>query len=120
MKTTKIEKVALMTIVKENLAKHINEFDEAVVDYKAAVLKLSKNNLKLATTGDLKKIGKIESIPSEPRSYESEYNRAIRKLELSVDTVIEVDELTFNQLVLDEWTWKNLFSTSNAIYKTMI
>jgi len=41
-------------------------------------------------------------------------------LELSVEDIIEVEEEIFNQLVLDEWQWKHQFSTSNAMYKSVI
>jgi hypothetical protein len=119
MKNTKIEKVELLNIVKQNLAKHLADHAEAVTDYKTGALKLAKTNLEYAETGDLEQISKIAGMPNKPVSYESEYNRAIRKLELSVDTVIEVDEMTFNQLVLDEWNWKAQFLVGNAFYKTL-
>jgi hypothetical protein len=40
-------------------------------------------------------------------------------LELSVEDTIELEEDVFNQLVLDEWTWKNAFVASNSLYKTL-
>lgn len=119
MRTTKIQKTELLSIVKANLETHLTDYAEAVSDYKLAALKLAKANLELAETGELAKIAEIKEMPAEPKSYEAEYNRAIRKLELSVDDVIEVDELTFNQLVLDEWNWKTQFLVGNALYKTL-
>ena len=119
MRTTKIDKQELLGLVRANLAKHLKDYAEAVSDYKLAAVTLAKANLELAETSDLDKIAEIKSMPSAPASYETEYNRAIRKLELSVDTVIEVDETTFNQLVLDEWNWKQQFIFSNAMYKTL-
>jgi len=38
-------------------------------------------------------------------------------LELSVEDVIEIDDTTFNQLVLDDWNWKDNFISSNSLYK---
>lgn len=119
MKNTKIEKHELLEIVRANLAKHLLDHAEAVSDYKVGALKLATTNLALATSGELEEIAKITGMPTKPVSYEAEYNRAIRKLELSVDNVIEVDELTFNQLVLDEWNWKAQFLVGNAFYKTL-
>jgi hypothetical protein len=40
-------------------------------------------------------------------------------LELSVEKEIEVEEDVFNQLVLDEWHWKNQFIASASLYKTL-
>jgi fibronectin type 3 domain-containing protein len=118
MNSVKINKLELLTIVRENKAKHITEFSEAVEDYKALAVKIAKHNLELANTGDLDRIKDMKSVPSAPTSYETDYVRAIRMLELSVDDVIELEDIIFNQLVLDEWAWKRSFATSNSIYKS--
>jgi len=118
MNAVKINKVELLEILRKNKEKHVTEFNEAVEDYKAAAIQVAKENVSLAKSGDLDKIARFKHLPAKPTSYETSYTRAIRMLELSVDTVIEVEEQVFNQLVLDEWSWKNSFVTSNALYKT--
>ncbi len=118
MNSVKINKLELLKIVLENKTKHISEFNEAVEDYKALAVKIAKHNLELANTGNLDKIKDIKSVPTAPTSYEADYNRAARMLELSVDDVIELEDIIFNQLVLDEWAWKRAFATSNTIYKS--
>lgn len=118
MNAVKINKVELLEILRKNKETHTAEFNEAVEDYIAAAIKIAKENMTLAKSGDLDKIARFRSLPQKPISYESSYTRAIRMLELSVDTVIEVEEQVFNQLVLDEWHWKASFTTSNAIYKS--
>ena len=119
MRSVKIDKHKLLDIVRENKVKHITEFEEAIIDYKAAALKVANEHLELANTGDLDKIAQIKAMPSRPKSYEDSYARAVRMLELSVDEIIELEETIFNQLVLDEWTWKMSFTASNSLYKTM-
>jgi len=118
MHSVKLDRAGLLAIVRENMAKHVSEFEEAVTDYKVLVLKIAKDNLSLAKTSDLAKISKMQAIPQKPASYEDSYKRAIRMLELSVESVIELEEEIFNQLVLDEWTWKRSFIASNSLYKT--
>jgi hypothetical protein len=118
MHAIKMNRQELLAIVKANKEKHIAEFTEAVSDFKEAVLKISQDNLKLAKTADLEKFKKIEDLPPEPQSYENSYKRAIRMLELSVEDTIEVEEDVFNQLVLDEWNWKSMFSASNTMIKS--
>lgn len=118
MKSVKVERAELLGIVRANKEKHITDFNEAVEDYKAAVLKLATANLKLAKTADLNNISQIKGLPTRPSSYADSYTRAIRMLELSVEDVIELGEDVFNQLVLDEWHWKNSFTASAALYKT--
>jgi hypothetical protein len=119
MKNVKMNRLELLEIVKQNAKKHLADFDEAVIDYKVLVAKLAKSNLKLANTGDLKEIAKMKKIPGEPVAYADNYSRAIRMLELSVEDTIEIEEHIFNQLVLDEWGWKQSFVAAGALYKTM-
>lgn len=118
MHAVKVNRQELLGIVRANKDKHIAEYNESVTDYKAAVIKLAKANLKLVNTGELEEIAKCKAMPSKPTSYESNYTRAIRMLELSVEETIDVEEDVFNQLVLDEWAWKNAFVTAGALYKT--
>lgn len=118
MNAVKINRLELLGIVRENKEKHAREFTESVEDYKKAALKIAEANLAVVQTGDLDKIAKIQMQPNKPVSYETSYTRAIRMLELSVEDVIEVEEDVFNQLVLDEWSWKNNFTASASLYKT--
>ena len=119
MNSVKIERLQLLGIVKENQEKHIAAYLESVEDYKAAAIKLAQENLKLAKTGDMSNLAKIRALPPRPNSYENNYARAIRMLELSVEDVIEIEEDVFNQLVLDEWHWKNQFIAASTSYKSL-
>lgn len=118
MNAIKMNRLELLDIVRANRTKHVEEFIEAVEDYKDLVLKLSAANAKLGKTRDLEKFKEMKAVPSAPVSYEDSYKRAIRMLELSVEDIIEVEEDVFNQLVLDEWAWKRNFTISNSMYKT--
>ena len=119
MRSVKVNKAELLKIVRDNQKKHIKEFDESVKDYKKAAIKIAKEHVELAKTGDLDSIAKIRAMPQKPTSYEKDYDRAIRMLELSVEEELEIESDVFNQLVLDEWQWKNMFVASGALYKTL-
>jgi fibronectin type 3 domain-containing protein len=119
MNSVKMNRLELLAIVKQNATKHVADYDEAVEDYKVAVLTLAKRNHFLAKTGVLEEIAKIKTIPSRPQNYADNYSRAIRMLELSVEDIIEVEEHIFNQLVLDEWGWKQQFVAQSALYKSL-
>lgn len=119
MHSVKVDRLELLEIVRANKEKHIKEFTESVKDYKLAVLKVTKENYDLAKTKNLDKIAEIESIPHRPSSYETNYTRAIRMLELSVEDTIDVEQDVFNQLVLDEWDWKHSFLAASTMYKTL-
>lgn len=117
MNAIKMNRLELLQIVRANKITHIAEFLEAVEDYKKLVLQIAQGNVKLAKTADLEQFKRIKAQPAAPVSYENDYQRAIRMLELSVEDVIEVEEDVFNQLVLDEWSWKRSFTMSNSTYK---
>ncbi len=119
MRSVKVEKNELLKIVRENKKKHVKEFDESVKDYKKGAIAIAKKHVELAKTGDLDEIAKIKAMPQKPVSYEKDYDRAIRMLELSVEDTIELEEDIFNQLVLDEWQWKHQFTATSALYKTL-
>lgn len=119
MNSIKMDRKELLKIVKENATKHSSDYNESVEDYKVAVLKLAKANLKLANTAELEQISRIKVVPARPINYSDNYNRAIRMLELSVEDTIEVEEHIFNQLVLDEWGWKQQFVAQSAMYKSV-
>jgi predicted nucleic acid-binding OB-fold protein len=117
MNAIKMKRLELLDIVRANKEKHIAEFIEAVADYKLLVLKIAQSNLKLAKTADLEEFKGMKAMPASPVSYEDSYRRAIRMLELSVEDIIEVEEDVFNQLVLDEWSWKRGFIAATTSYK---
>lgn len=118
MNSVKMNREELLKIVKENATKHVSEYAESVEDYKVGVVKVAKANLKMANSGDISNFN-FQRMPAAPVSYTDNYNRAIRMLELSVEDVIEVEEHVFNQLVLDEWGWKQQFVAQSALYKSL-
>lgn len=120
MNAIKMSRLELLGIVQDNKVKHVAEYLEAVEDYKTLVLQIATANLKLAKTANMQDFAKIKAHPIAPNSYEDSYKRAIRMLELSIDEVIEIEEDVFNQLVLDEWSWKRGFTVGNAMYKSSI
>ena len=119
MRTVKVDKERLMKTLIENRDTHVAAYNESVNDYKAVVIKMARANLKLANTGELESIAKMKTIPNAPQSHEDSYTKAIKMLEFSVESVIELDEMIFNQLVLDEWSWKHTFAVTSAMYKTL-
>lgn len=119
MNEVNINKNKLLSILMENKLTHIANYKEAEQDYIDAVLIICTNNLKLAEYGIIKKFGDIKPIPTKPVSYETDYNKAIRMLELSIDNNIALSKYEFSQLVLDEWEWKHDFKMSSMNYKTL-
>lgn len=130
MRSVKMKTSELLDIVRKNKVKHETDFAEAVQDYLVVVRKVTQTNSKIARTNAITAATAIDltglnftqskSIPAAPKSYADDYGRAIRMLELEVEPTVEIEDDVFNQLVLDEWAWKNQFAASSALYKTMI
>ena len=120
MKTVNIEREKLLETVKTNLEQHIKQYNEAVEDYKTGIVILFQENLAKAQTGDLERIKTIENKPQTPVSYENQYTRVIRMLEMSSDDYIELSDHEFEHYVLDNWDWKQSFNLVNSSYKTLL
>lgn len=127
LETTRMNRKKLIDIVQENMAKHVSDYTEAVAEWKVAQVKVAQENrtkagknVKLAETGNYSKFLAMTSWLPEPQSYEKSYSKALRMLELSVDDTIEIPADTFNQLVLDEWEWKQNFVTTSMATKAYI
>lgn len=128
MNSIKMNRLELLGIVRANLDKHKADYTESLVDYDVAMKKIAAENLKIAKINqkkldmgaDVSTLLSAKSWLAAPNSYEKEYSRAIRMLELSVEEVIDIEEDIFNQLVLDEWGWKKHFTATSTMYKTVI
>lgn len=114
MKITNIDKVELLNILKSNREKHITAHAEAVEDRKALFEKTMKLVMK-----EYRATGKIKqslSFPKVPLNIE-QYDKAIRKMELETNSIVELDDHEFDQLVMDNWHWKDEFELRSTMYK---
>lgn len=141
-----IEKDKLITILKENKDKHDALFEVSVQGFwEQAEEKLkekkSKFNKSLAICNkNFKKALKksLDAVSSQnkdevqffcpnpqidnswslpyPANYTTEYDKAIKMLELSVYDTVTVSKQEFNSYVLNEWDWKNNFVIANSMY----
>ena len=109
----KIKKEELLATIKANRTKHKEIVDEAFAKYREMAIAELDSMIKEAKAG--KRIRRSVDLV-EPVDQTKEYNSAIRKLEMSVEDVIELDEYEFESLIMDNWRWKNQWSASNSLY----
>lgn len=114
MKTVKVATLDLLQHLKTNREKHVIEFAEAMVGYRAAVIAKLKERLVLAEAGE--DVNLFSNI-SKPQCQLASYDEAISMLAWSRDDEIELDRNEFRQYVQDEWSWKNEFVTTASLYK---
>lgn len=103
----------LLNTLKKNREEHAADYAEAVTGYQKVAIKKMRKHLKLAKTGEV--IQCLNLIV--PQDHTSDYDRAIKMLEMSVDTEIVLTEHDFKQLVLDDWQWKAQTLQASAFYK---
>ncbi len=110
-----VSKEDLLSTLKENRAKHIEEYNEAVAEYKVAFKKLVKKLVKASKSEDISKY--VDNIDLDaPFSAEKDYDRAIQMVDMSVENEIKLDATQFDCLVLDNWDWKHSFLSNKMAY----
>lgn len=113
MELVKIKKSVLLETLKKNRKAHRAIFEEAQVGYRAEAIKLLDKALQDAREG--RKIITFVSLKT-PINQTSDYDRAIKMIEMSVDENIEISEHDFACYILDDWSWKQNVMTTNAFY----
>lgn len=111
--TFTVDKPKLLTILKENRAKHIEKYEIAKKKFREAVVAKLEEHLLLAETG--MKIHLHVQL-SEPTLHVEEYDNVIGLLELCKDEEIEINWQDYKSYVKDEWNWSSQFVTSTAAY----
>ncbi len=118
-RSVNVSRKELLAKLKENLALHRQEYQEALVEFHTRLLE----DLKLAQ----KKVSKIENIESLknfrfsvpfPQNHEKDYEEVIEMLEMSVDENINLDSESFRAYVKNDWQWKASFAAAKMAYAT--
>lgn len=115
MNTVRVSRDELLDALRANRERHIEDYTDAVSEYRKAAIAEINEMLKTAKV----KTGKIKRniTTPEPQSFEDSYNTAIKMLEMSVDDDIELTMGEFQQYVEDNWSWRNVFAGSTMVYK---
>jgi hypothetical protein len=116
MKTVKVNKSELLVILRENRKKHTIEYKESIKAYRVKAADLLNKELQKVING--KKFD-IRFDLVKPISHEKDYDLIIKMVEMSVETIMELEQGEFNTLVNDEWNWKSTFTSSiysNSMY----
>lgn len=108
-----VSKEELLDRLRENRERHVGTFEQVLEDYRTKAVELLEEHIDRIREG---KVEKVNVILPPPENYESEYDRAIAMVEWEKRDLIELDEHTFSQWVLDEWSWKHAFNQTVATY----
>lgn len=113
MKNVKVKKSELIEKVELNKSKHREIFEEALDGYKQEMLKHLSQMI-----SDVEKGTSVDHhIPLvKPINHLQDYDAAISMLKMSVEEHVELDIISFRNLVMDNWGWKEDFIISNTRY----
>lgn len=113
MNAIRVNKVTLLEKLRENRAKHRQQFDEAAEGYREKAIEVLTERLDEARKGKLPAM--VFHMPM-PINQTAQYDRAIGMLEMSLDTEIDLEEHDFQQYVQDEWGWSAATTATNSAY----
>ena len=109
-----INKAKLLEILRENKAKHVEVFEEAMRGWRQHALEALAEREKLLRSGRLPKAITI-SLPA-PENHAKDYDRVIGMLELHLGETFTLPEQEYSWYVDDNWDWKRRWTTSNSGY----
>lgn len=115
MNSTRVKRAELLKKVKANRKTHRKIYAEAVEGYRKALLREFEARVEELRTANGRVPDRTVNIV-EPQVHIEEYDLAIAMLEMSTEKEVVVTAQQFNQLVLDNWGWKQLFLSSNSAY----
>lgn len=113
MDTVKVSKQTLLDKIETNRANHRAIFEEALEGYRARVLQILEDHIARVKNNKPEKIS--IAIPF-PEDHTRDYDTIIAMLRMSLDEKIELSDYDFKAYVLDDWSWKHQFLTSNSYY----
>ena len=110
-----VKKNELLEELKTNRAKHIAEYEEAVKEYKIALIAYFSKQLQLAKKGQLEEL-QLHIGFSEPDDHTADYDRVIKMVSMGVREEIQMSEQEFSKYVMDDWEWKHHFLAAKTAY----
>ena len=118
MRTVRINKGELVNKLTENRKNHKSEFDKASEGYRAAMITGLTSAIERLKAGENVEFRFDNDKP--PRDHTEDYDAALKMMEMSVDSTIELYESDFRQIVLDDWEWQRSWKFANSKYITTL
>jgi len=116
MEVVSVKKEELLSTLRKNREEHREIFLEALGGYHKAALKALQERVNEAKEN--KRIS-LHFVLVQPKDQTKQYDRVIKMLEMSVDSVVKLTEQEFANYVMDDWSWMDQFLTSNSGYSAL-
>lgn len=112
MKEVTIGKAELLNTLKRNKKVHVDDYDKVMAKHMDKLMEIYQQGLDELADDKIPN----RKIPHKPISHEDDYDRNIKMIEMSVDDVFTLTEMEFQQLILDEWSWRQEFEFTKSTY----
>jgi len=111
--TINVDKVKLLTKLKENRNTHYANFEKALELYRKKVIEVLDEALEAAKTGiEYRTYFNLV----KPENMVEEYDEVIGMLEMSQDMSLELTQEQYKNYVLDKWDWTSRFASNTLSY----
>ena len=115
LSSVKVNRAEILERIRKNLENHIQEYEQALEDWRVSVVKQLKVSLKEANKGTDINLKVYRNLP-KPENHQKQYEIAIDMLEMSLDDELELDKDEFRKYIRDEWEWKEEFRRMSDTY----
>jgi hypothetical protein len=112
MESVNVARPALILKIEGNRAKHIRQYEKAVIGWRQKLYLALKRAVAQVRAG---KEPKIPHLP-KPERYVDEYDRVLGMLKMSKDTTVSLSARDFDCFVRDKWEWSDAFANSTIGY----
>ena len=112
----KFDKQELVEIVQKNRDQHRAIFEEAVEGYRKQAVEQLEAHIVRIKRGELMHVAVSLY---RPEDHTRDYDRLLKMLHMTRQAEIELSEGQFAEYVLDDWSWKRQFLTSNRMYSPL-
>jgi hypothetical protein len=111
-----IKRTKLLSTLKANLKKHVADYQQAVTNYRQALILDLQKALQKAGTVSNEDLAKISVEFQPPFSHAKQYEDLIDMFEMSTEDTVTLDSPAFQSYIKDRWHWKGTFEMLNSSY----
>jgi hypothetical protein len=113
MEKVTVRKEALVEKLRENRELHLAQFKEAAQGYQQAMVKELRQEIDAVESYPTHRV-RITHFP--PEDHTSDYDRALRMLDMAIDETFIVTLAEFARYIDDDWEWKQIWNASTMKY----
>ena len=115
--SVKVLRIKVLNTLKTNKEQHRKDFEEAMTVWIEKAKEKVKDVLSQLNSDKASDVNLSSVNLPKPVSFEKEYEKTIKMIELEVRPEIDISSYDFERFFLDNWDWKNNFLSNTMIYK---